>query len=308
MSGRFAFLVHPLTPLARQVHGLRRADARYLFGRVDGTDPALVAPVARVGLGDVSGLIVVVPMLPAQLLDDQGRALAAMVRAVQLAAPVEVVGLGSVLAAVAGRGVALEAAIGVPVTTGNAATAWAATEVTRRVAAGHRRVAVLGARGATGRVIAERLAALGFEVGADPERLAAWPVVVGAHTTGGVVSPSDLAPDAVLVDVALPPTLSGPPPPGVRVYAGEALALPAGWRRDVWGHVFHIVAGYGWDTVYACLAEPLVALREGRARPYAQGRRVRLDDVEAFGEAATRAGFYVRVRPLPRPHAAPGIG
>ncbi len=290
MKRRFAFLVHPLVPSARRLQGLRTGRPGLAVGRDDGTRLDDISVLARVGLDDVEGVVMGVPLLPDQLLGDQALALRAMVRAAQLAAPVQFIGLGSVLAAVAGRGAALEEACGIPVTTGSAATAWTACEVVRKVADG-RPVAVLGGRGAVGRAIAERLERGGLRVGIDPDDVAAWPVVVGASTTGGVLAPAALGPGAILVDVALPPTLTGPPPPGVRVYAGESLRLPAGWRRDGWGHLFHVVAGYGWGSVYACLIEPMLALRTGRARPFAQGRRVRAEDVDAFGEAAIAAGF-----------------
>jgi predicted amino acid dehydrogenase len=252
---------------------------------------------ARVGFEDVEGVVVGVPLLPDELLADQAKALAWMERAVQVAAPVAYVGLGSVLAVVAGRGQALSEACGLPVTTGNAATAWAATTITRQIAEG-RPVAVLGGRGAVGKAVAELLAADGLPVALDPVDVGLYEVVVGAHTTGGVLPPTALRPGATLVDVALPPTLSGPPPPGVTVLAGESVALPPGWRRDVWGHLFHVLAGYGWRSVYACLLEPLIAARVGRATPFAQGRRLDVSAIKAFGDAAEAAGFRPQIRKL----------
>jgi predicted amino acid dehydrogenase len=155
---------------------------------------------------------------------------------------------------------------------------------------------VLGGRGAVGRAVAEVLGEDGLDVTLDPEDVHGFPVVVGAATTGGVLAPSALDPDATLVDVALPPTLAGRPPDTLRVYAGESLALPHDWRRDVWGHLFHVFAGYGHGSVYACLVEPLLALRSGRAKAFAQGRRVGSDAVRAFGAAAREAGFSPQVR------------
>ncbi|MDP2305798.1 MAG: hypothetical protein Q8P18_07200 [Pseudomonadota bacterium] len=294
-AARFVFLVHPLVPAARRLAALRTGRLRLLA--TDRPEIDDVAVYCRVGFGDVEGVVVGVPLLPDELLADQARALAWMERGVQLAAPIGHVGLGSVLAVVAGRGTALAEACGLPVTTGNAATAWAATTITRRVAAG-RPIAVLGGRGAVGRAIADVLLADGLQVTLDPSDVSGFEVVVGAHTTGGVLAPSALHPRATLVDVALPPTLSGPPPPGVIVLAGESVALPSGWRRDGWGHLFHIVAGYGWSSVYACLLEPLIAARLGRSTPFAQGRRLDVAAVRAFGSAATAAGFVPRVRRL----------
>jgi predicted amino acid dehydrogenase len=293
---RFAFVVHPLVPLAKRLGGLRTAKPAIVLGKRDGTDLDDVGVYGRVGLGDVEGVFVGVPLLPAQILEDQERALRGMERAVQLAAPVSFVGLGGVFAVVAGRGTALEAACGLPVTTGNAATAWAASTLARRLATGP--VAVLGGKGTVGKAVVEVLRGQGLEVTPDPADLRPFRLVVGCHTTGSVLAPEQLAAGTTLVDVALPRSLTGPPPPGVRVLKGESLALPAGWRRDGWGHIVHLVAGYGRSSVYACVIEPLVALAVGRDRPWQQGKRLDASTVLAFGEAAEKLGFSPEERPL----------
>lgn len=294
---RFAFLVHPLIPFARVLSAVPTVRPGLFVGRVRLPDD--VAPYCTLGFGEVEGVIVGVPMLPAQLLADQALALRCMERAVQEAAPVSFVGLGSVLAAVASRGEALEAACGLPVTTGNAATAWAACHITRQVAErrGERRVAVLGGKVGVGRAVAEILGA-DLDVAVDPADLRAFRLVVGCHGSGGVVDPAALAVGTVLVDVALPRTLSGPAPRGVTVLAGESVRLPPGWRRDLWGWLFHLVAGYGSRSVYACLLEPLLALRSGRSTAFAQGRRVDPAAVRAVGEVAEAAGFVPEVKVL----------
>lgn len=289
MARRFVFVVHPLVPLARRLIGVRTAQPRLATGGSDGTSPDEVALVARVGFGDVEGLVVAVPMLPDQLLADQELALDMMERAVQIAAPVQFVGLGSVLSVVAGRGAPLQERCGIPITTGNAATAWAAAAVAREVAAG-RPIAIHGGRTSVGKVLTTILGAA-----PDPQDLRGYPVVVGAHTTGGTLDPARLAPGTTVIDVAMPRSLSGPVPPGVRVVAGESVRLPAGWRRDGWGWIFHLVAGYGLGSVYACLLEPLLALRLGRTTPFAQGRTVSVDAVLELGAAAEAAGFHPRI-------------
>ncbi len=128
-----------------------------------------------------------------------------------------------------------------------------------------------------------------------------------AGPTGGTLDPAVLEPGAVVVDVAIPGTLRGRRR-DVRVYAGEAVALPPGWDRGGWGHLFHLLAGYGPWQVFACLVEPLVLAVEGRRRPYALGRRVEPEDVRAFGRAAEALGFRPRLArgwlPAPLPAAA----
>lgn len=287
---RFVFLVHPLVPAARRLAGLRTARPRLALGQ-PASSPDEIALLARVGLGEVEGWIVGIPLLPEELLADQERALAWMERAVQIAAPVQFVGLGSVLAVVAGRGGPLQERCGLPVTTGNAATVWAAAKVAETLAEG-RPIAVHGAKTTVGRALVARLGAA-----ADPQDLREFPVVVGAHTTGGSLDPAQLAPGSTLVDVALPRSLRGPAPQ-VRVVQGESVALAPGYRRDLWGHAFHLVAGYGLRHVYACLLEPMLALRAGRDRPFAQGRSLAPAEVDALAAVATEAGFHPAIRTL----------
>jgi predicted amino acid dehydrogenase len=274
-------------------------------------------PLARFVLDDVECVTVSIPWLPEDLLADQEGALEAMRRGVYTAGPVDAIGLGSLLAVIAGRGVALQEHFEVPVTNGAAATTWAALENTLRV---HRerggRVAVLGFAGAVGQALAAALVDRGLEVVAggrgkplerrarqlglellpDAEAVAGCSIVVGAATTGGTLEPSALSPGTVLLDVALPPTLRpGPRPPGVRVLAAEAVEIPKGWRRGFWGHVYHVISGYGPRQVYACLLEPVVLARLGRSQPFAQGRRLEPQQLADFSQAAASMGLRPRL-------------
>ena len=264
------------------------------------------------------GVVVTIPRTPDVLLEDQVGALRAMIEAAHVAGPVDAVGLGSLLAVVAGRGASLQEHLDVPVTTGGAATTWCAVENTLRVCGerGVDRVAVLGFAGAVGQAVAQLLVEAGLDVrvagrGKALERKAAKlgvplaraeeavrgaPVVVGAATTGGTLDPGALDGGTVLLDVALPPTLTpGLRPAGVEVLAAEAMELPPGWRKGFWGRLYHWVSGYGQDQVYACLLEPMVLAVTGRTTPFAQGRRVRADDVRAFGHAARGLGLRPRL-------------
>jgi len=120
-------------------------------------------------------------------------------------------------------------------------------------------------------------------------------VIVGAGPTGGTVPASAIAPGAVVVDVAIPGTLVGPPGPSVHVLAGEALDYPSHWRKGFWGWLYHVLSGYGPSQVFACLIEPLVLAVEGRTEPYSIGRRLDPKDVNAFGTAARQLGFSPRL-------------
>jgi predicted amino acid dehydrogenase len=320
LSGpRFAFLIHPLTQAQLMMTGARRLRFDLAFGHVARADASVLC---ELGLGDVKGVVVSVPRLPWDLLEDQDDALRAMTQAVDVAeqsqGPLHAVGLGSLLAVVAGRGTSLGQQVEPLVTTGNAATAWSALH--NVLEAGRllkvRRAALLGFGGTVGGVLAQALVEAGWDlvVGGTgkalerrakklgvpllPEDQAArgQRLVVGAATTGGTLDPSALDPDTWVLDVALPPTLKeGPRPRGVRVLSAEAVALPQGWRRDGWGAIYPYFAGYGPRQVFACLIEPMVLAALGGTEPWAQGRRLKVERVHAFGEAARSLGFRPRL-------------
>ncbi len=264
------------------------------------------------------GVVMSIPLLPPRLLEEQELALELMLQAVSMAGPhLDAVGLGSLLAIVAGRGTALQERIPQPVTTGAASTAWAAAQNTMTVARAMELspgepIAILGYSGAVGGGVAGYLSAntahplrveakgphrrRAISQGATPfgdpaQVLEDCSLVVGASTTGGKVSPRLLRPGAVLLDVAMPPTLSGPPPRGVTVLSGEALSPPRGYRRRGWGWFYHLLAGYGLGHVFACLVEPMLMALEGNAEPFSQGRSVSLESVQQVGRIATTHGF-----------------
>jgi predicted amino acid dehydrogenase len=314
---KFAFLVHPLTQLQSGVVGVRRFRVGMILGRSGkGAEAGKICDLSVDGV--VHGEIISVPWSPKELLEDQDGAVDAMVRAVEGLHGVTAIGLGSLLAVVGSRGEALSSRVSVPVTTGAAATAWAALGNAEVVAKtrGCDKISVLGFGGAVGRVVAEGLSARGFEViaggvGKRLEREAAKigielmtpaaaagasQVVVGASTTGGILESNVLQEGAVLLDVALPPTLRpGKLPLGAKVLLGEAVTLPDGWRRGFWGSLYHWLSGYGSDQIFACLAEPLVMSVTGRSTPFSLGRRVSLADVEEFSEAVTCLGLAPRL-------------
>ncbi len=296
---RFAFLVHPLHWLGRGATGARSLNWRRVLQIPTPPAASEVGILCRVGFRDAEGLVIGVPLLPEDILSQQQLALDMMCQAVKIGQPLEMIGLGSVLAVVASRGAALQQETGVPVTTGNAATAWTALTVASAV---HESgpIAVLGSGGPVGRAVAAMLREEGFTVEEDPDDCRPFRLLVGAHTTGGILPPEQLSAGATLVDVALPPTLAGPAPRGVRVLKGESIALPRGWRRDVWGHLFHIISPFGHQSTYTCLLEPLVAVLTGRREPFAQGRRLSLDAVREFGRAATAFGFYPEIKRVGR--------
>ncbi len=293
---------------------MRALRAGLALGHRDGTDPGDVALECRLGLGGVAeGVIIGLPLTPAQMLGDQERALTRMMRAAALAGDVSAIGLGSLCAVVASRGEALAERVPVPVTTGAAATSWALWRNARAVLREREGpVAIIGASGAVGGAVAALLAEEGVTLRLDHPRAArgvpgavacASPaeaaqgcaVIIGAGPTGATLPAEAVSPGAVVIDVALPNTIIGRPPRGARVLAGEAVSVPDGWWRDGWGLIYQILAGYGPFQVFACLVEPLVLAATGRGASFALGRKVDPAVVREFGEAAERLGFRPRL-------------
>lgn len=278
--------------------------------------PGLICHLRMEGVAE--GRVMSVPWMPEELISDQSSAVDAMAEAVEALGEVDAVGLGSLLAVVGSRGQALASRTSVPVTSGAAATTWAALQNTLRVLekTGQQKVALVGFSGTVGEALAAALAesgvavtvggvggalkrrarALGMDMVEVEEAVREHQVVVGAGTTGEVIDPRWLRPQTALLDVALPSSLKpGPRPKGLLVLAAEAMELPEGWSRGFWGRVYHLLAGYGPSQVFACLAEPMVMAAQGRTQPYAQGRRLPLEQVHAFGAAALEMGLSARL-------------
>ncbi len=294
---------------------VRAARPSLFAGLQDGTHPDHVLKVCDLSLDDVvCGVVMGVPMEPEALLSDQARAVDCMAAAVDAAGDLDAVGLGSLCALVAGRGEALAEQLSVPVTNGGAATAWAIMENALSVlqhVGRDRPVAVLGARGPVGGVITEMLVEAGLRVHVDHPRAArgldvhradspeaavqGCRVVIGAATTGAMLQAESLASDAILIDVAIPGTIIGTPGPGVQVLAGEALSMPIGWRRGMWGWLYQVLAGYGPAQVFACLVEPIVLALNPEVGSFSLGRTLSADKVKAFGTGARSLGFEPRL-------------
>ena len=316
---RFAFLIHPLVPFHQRLVAARRLHVPGMLGRDGGVDVVGPGAVVRMATaaGDVEALIIGVPDLPVQLVSDQNRALALGLRAIHAAEAhgASVIGLANALGVVAGRGAMLQHQTSLPVTSGQAATAWACAEITRSalVRAGVPRgpVGVLGFVGTVGDAVAALLAAGGIDVRveaigpavarraeavgcrAEPldQILAECRVLVGAATTGPNLAPSRVRPGTVLVDLALPPTLEpGPLPQGFTRISGEALTAPGHLRGGFWGSLWLYFAGYGKGRVFACFAEPAAMALTGE-RNFSGGRRLDLDRVRAVGSVLRHLGF-----------------
>jgi predicted amino acid dehydrogenase len=335
--GRYAFLIHytrpedvPTTDPGLGRLGRQEID-RYLafLSEVPAGVVLEAPPIRSAATGAVAeGWIIALPWLPEEMLR-RGRARvgAAIAAGVDLARALGagVVGLGGFTTPLSKRGAAVQGR-GITVTTGNALTAGMAFEATRRAAEGmglllrEAAVAVVGARGSVGALLArqfarerpERLVLLGnpssgtgalealaaelraggaaAEVATDLSALAGCRVVASA--TGAAAAILDLAPfqpGTLICDVALPPDAS----PALRargdlmVIDGALVALPDARACFGAGNIQGLPPG----VQLACLSETIVHALAGTTRDFGVGDDVPVSEVDAAMALAARHGF-----------------
>ena len=193
---RFGFVVHPLSTLQRRMVGVRGMNLPLAVGRPNPGAPPSV--VARLSLHDpfglrTTGVLVSIPHLPGELLNDQEAGVAAVSAGVSLcqAEGAEVVGLGAVAAVIGGQGKAVARAATCPVSTGNGFTALAAVEtlsILRRLGGARGPVGLIGPPGPVATGVLRGLAARGFHVHVvaprPPSPWSAWPIASTGPPTG----------------------------------------------------------------------------------------------------------------------------
>ena len=163
---RFVFLVHPLTFNQRRVVGVRTLQWG-LYGNRHGREFRSGRICLLEMPGVARGEVISLPWMPSELIEDQASAVDKMAELVEDLEDVRAVGLGSLLAVVGSRGEALAQRTEVPITSGAAATTWAALKNTLSVleATGETSVAMVGFSGTWGRLLVRRLEKLGGGLG-----------------------------------------------------------------------------------------------------------------------------------------------
>ena len=262
----------------------------------------------------VTGDVVAIPLTPEDLLVDQDRAVLLMHRAVKFAErtgpKIDVVGLGSLCAVVGRRGLALQERLSIPVTTGGAATVWTMFSNARKANPNREPMGVLGSSSPVGKALIQLLHQEGIPLRVDSRkskkgldgdieakdaaeiaRSEKW--IIGCGPTGPSFSQEILCPNATVLDVALPHTFSPTKPrrKDMRILFAERMSMPEDWDRGLWGRIYHMVSGYGYRTVLACLVEPAIMAAINRDRPFAQGRKIEVQDVLDFGQESSDLGF-----------------
>ncbi|MET9109277.1 aminotransferase class III-fold pyridoxal phosphate-dependent enzyme [Streptomyces zhihengii] len=328
---KFGFLAHAVSPAHRnQMRGLdllgrllddHRGTVRPPGPRLHVPLPMLTSVTSPTGDrcdGEVRGLA-----FTAEQILERPTAAREMVAAEVAAlrdAGAEIVGLGGATSIVGDRGLWTAARSGVPVTSGNSLTAYAAHEALRRCArllgpaAADAPVVVVGYPGSIALAVARLLLADGFRLElvvrrgraaggllrwldpAERERVvllddiadcyAAPRLYIAATSSGGVVDTGRLHPGSVVVDVALP--RDAPLPPARRdvlVVDGGLVSADASVRVGDGG------LPAPTQQLNGCLAETLVLALEGTAENWSLGREIDVAGVRRIGALAARHGF-----------------
>ncbi|MEE1938034.1 aminotransferase class III-fold pyridoxal phosphate-dependent enzyme [Streptomyces sp. TRM 70361] len=241
------------------------------------------------------------------------------------------VGLGGATSIVGDRGLWTAREVGIPVTSGNSLTVYAAHQELLHIvrllelAPERTRVAVVGYPGSIGLAVTRLLLADGFPLDLVCRRGNRSPkallrhldpahhdrvrlvddirqcspetrLFVCASSVGGLVDPDRIRPGSVVVDVALPRDVATPPRDGHEVLVVDGGLVSAGDG---------VTVGDGslpspTQQLNGCLAETLVLALEGRAESFSLGRELDLERVRTIGALAARHGF------LPTPLASFG--
>ncbi len=313
--------------MQRRLLGVRSLDAPLLRGRP--TQGRSARTIATLRMGAVSGSLVSIDTLPADLVDDQSSAVRDIADAVHLCrtAGASVVGLGALAALVGAHGRAVAELSPCAVTTGNALTTWAAVSTLSRLrSVGYPRgpVGVFGLPGVVATGLVEVLLGRGETVvvihpqpspplqravsrwaarnpgrvtlGASPSAFAGTgSVLLAASSTGRRIALSTLLPGSVVIDVAEPVDLEYDVPrrDDVLVLDGELVTLPRPMSgSEPWWSIYGWVTGQT-DALFACFAEPMLLAGTARIDLAFTGRELSAGHVETIGALAIASGYSV---------------
>jgi fatty aldehyde-generating acyl-ACP reductase len=231
-------------------------------------------------------------------------------------------GLGAFTSVVGDGGLTIAQALKVPVTTGDAYTVAVAIEAVQKAAEqmeidiSQAQAAVVGATGAIGQVCAEllsnqvrgllligrreealedlasRLRLHGckaqIKTALDPAQIGFANLVISVTSDiHSIITPSDLLPGSVVCDVARPRDVSAK----VAAARPDVLVIDGG-MVEVPGNVdFHFDFGFPPGKAYACMAETMALVLEGRFEDYTLGKRISRQKVEEIAGIAHKHGF-----------------
>lgn len=329
----FGFIIHPIDPkrdVAKKFPFLARVLNERWIHFFSAFFPPLklsrVRGVRSLATGEeIEGWFVACPYTPVRMMQLPTRTVYRKIIATAKLAErlgANLVGLGAFTSVVGDAGVTISRQLNVPVTTGDSYTVAVAVETL--VTAGRRMgieptratAAIVGASGAIGsasaRLLADEVANL-ILVGRTAHRVQALAADLSGMAAR-VVPTTELETisqaDLVLASSSAPQALIGPSHLGAGTVVCD-VARPRDVARQVIDQrddVLVIDGGivqvpgevdYGFDfgfpsgTTYACMAETMALVLEGRMESYTLGKQIRLAQVREIKDIAERHGFHL---------------
>lgn len=330
---RFAFVLHPLrvSDFARKFPVLERLPERFVETAFRAVPPFKVSHITGVrsltGV-EAEGWFVGLPLSARMLLElPFPKVLPRLVQAGHLAEQLgaRILGLGSFTKVIGDRGVSVNEALNIPVTTGNSYTSASAVEGALLgaqrlgIEPQEAEVAVIGATGAIGKAcaavltgqvkrlvlvgrrkdaleeVARELSALGAStelvVSVDPRAAArtADIVLTVSSAPGVLLEPEDLKPGAVVCDVARPRNVSA----NVYEHRKDVLVIDGGVIAVPGSVDFHFNFGFPPGYAEACISETMILALERRYEPFTLGGDIRPEKLLEITRLAAKHGFRV---------------
>ncbi len=274
------------------------------------------------------GVIHYLPLTAAEILTNTERSVERVLEAIDglRQEGAELIGLGGATSIIGGHGTLIERHAGVPVTSGNSLTAWAASEAfvellrSLDVAPEAARIAVIGYPGSVALVLARLLLERGCALDLVHRRGASASAALleylprethgrvrlvadvahcydetlffaGVSSTGRLIDPTRLRPGAVVVDVALPRDVidGGQDRDDILLVDGGYVSASPAVR--IGGQLMGLAPT---QRLNGCIAETIVLSLEKRAESFSVGRELAVARVREIGEASVRHGLGAR--------------
>lgn len=328
---KFAFIIHPIefNDISRKFPLMAKLPEKLVEKAFRYLPPMKISHIEGVKSpwGEVEGFFIACPLTTRQLLTlPEEISIKKIIDAVKVAENLgaQVVGLGAMTSVVGDAGVTIAKNSNIPVTTGNSYTVASAVEATLKAAAlmdidiTRANVAILGATGSIGSVIArlmakqckhlmllarnkERLAKLAriimYETGiavevssGSKEILGKGDIVISVTSSmDTVINPEDLKPGAVVCDVARPRDVSL----AVQRQRKDVLVIEGGVIKVPGPVNFNFDFGFPPGLAYACMAETMILALEERWECYSLGRELSITGVEEIKNLAQKHNFQL---------------
>ncbi|ACB83714.1 shikimate 5-dehydrogenase [Natranaerobius thermophilus] len=326
---KFAFIIHPIyhSDIIKKFPFLKALPENILektFGRLP---PFKVSNIEGVESphNQIEGCFVACPLSSNQILNlPQDYVIKKIIKAGKKAEELgaQVVGLGALTSVVGDAGVTVAKNLNIPVTTGNSYTVATAIEGVKSACQmmdfdhSEAHVAVLGASGSIGKVIAKKFARESrwlTLLGRDKDKLEtvskeiynesgmaakvtnqikkniseADIVFAVTGAADAVISGEELKPGAIVCDVARPRDVSW----RVAQSRDDVLVIEGGIVEIPGDVEFNFNFGFPPKTAYACMAETMILALEKKYESFSLGRDLSLDKVEQISRLAEKHNF-----------------